>query len=182
MATFSGTLPEYSVKTSNGITWNITVSYVVTPSDNLDNYSISLTLAAKRGSSGTSYNEEGSSYVYYMVNGVKSDNRTVRWTIAGGNATATNIDTYTIDVSSNDVDFSNGIPIEVYWHTGVTSGYCPSSVTVSGTIEIPEEYAGLVYIDNGESFDAYLVYIDNGTSIDRYIPYIDNGTSWDLCS
>jgi hypothetical protein len=42
--------------------------------------------------------------------------------------------------------------------------------------------AGLVYIDNGSSFDAYMVYIDNGTSWDPYIPYIDNGSSWDICS
>lgn len=40
---------------------------------------------------------------------------------------------------------------------------------------------GLVYIDNGTSWDAYEVYIDNGTSWDKYIPYIDDGTSWNLC-
>lgn len=38
---------------------------------------------------------------------------------------------------------------------------------------------GLVYIDNGTSFEAYQVFIDNGTSWDQYIPYIDNGSSWD---
>ncbi len=39
---------------------------------------------------------------------------------------------------------------------------------------------GVVYIDNGTSFDAYQVYIDNGTSWDLYIPYIDNGTEFVL--
>lgn len=42
--------------------------------------------------------------------------------------------------------------------------------------------AGIVYIDNGTSFESYQCYIDNGTSWDQYIPYIDNGTSWDICN
>lgn len=180
MATFSGTLPVYSKETSGGVTWTVTVSYVVTPSDSLDSYSVKLTLKAKRGGSSTSYNESGSSYVYYTVNGVKSSKKTVNWTAEGG--TTITLGTYTTSVSSNDVDFSTGIPVNVYWYTGLSSDYCPSSVTVSGSIEIPEEYAGLIYIDNGTGFDSYLVYIDNGTSWERYIPYIDNGTSWDLCS
>lgn len=180
MATFSGVLPEYSKKTSGGVTWTVTVSYDVTPSDNLDGYSINLTLKAKRNGTSTSYNEEGSSYVYYTVNGIDSNKKVVKWTAEGGKTIT--VGTYTTEVSSNDVDFSNGIPVEVYWHTGITSNYCPASVTVSGAIEIPEEYAGLIYIDNGTSFDAYLVYIDNGTEWERYIPYIDNGISWDLCS
>lgn len=40
--------------------------------------------------------------------------------------------------------------------------------------------AGVVYIDNGSSWDAYQCYIDNGSSWDLYIPYIDNGSSWDI--
>lgn len=50
------------------------------------------------------------------------------------------------------------------------------------TVEAKWEAQGLVYIDNGNSFEAYQVYIDNGTSWDQYVPYIDNGTSWDMCS
>lgn len=40
--------------------------------------------------------------------------------------------------------------------------------------------AGVVYIDNGSSWDAYQCYIDNGSSWDLYIPYIDNGSSWSV--
>lgn len=50
-----------------------------------------------------------------------------------------------------------------------------ATVTTSGG-------AGLVYIDNGTSFDAYQVHIDNGSSWDLYMPYIDNGSGWDLYS
>ena len=39
--------------------------------------------------------------------------------------------------------------------------------------------SGLVYIDNGTSFEAYQVYIYNGSGWDLYIPYIDNGSGWD---
>ena len=44
------------------------------------------------------------------------------------------------------------------------------------------EISGVVYIDNGTSFEPYLAYIDNGTSWDLYLMYIDNGTSWDIVS
>lgn len=44
------------------------------------------------------------------------------------------------------------------------------------------EISGVVYIDNGTTFEPYLVYIDNGTSWDLYLAYIDNGTSWDIIS
>lgn len=40
---------------------------------------------------------------------------------------------------------------------------------------------GLIYIDNGTTFESYQCYVDNGTSWDMCIPYIDNGTSWDIC-
>lgn len=40
--------------------------------------------------------------------------------------------------------------------------------------------AGLVYIDNGSSLEAYQCYVDNGTSWDLVIPYVDNGTGWDM--
>lgn len=41
--------------------------------------------------------------------------------------------------------------------------------------------SGIIYIDNGSSFDAYQCYIDNGSSWDLCIPYIDNGSNWDIC-
>lgn len=41
---------------------------------------------------------------------------------------------------------------------------------------------GVVWIDNGSSFEAYQCYIDNGTSWDLCVPYIDNGSSWDAAT
>lgn len=185
MATYSGTLPVYTVNSSGDVTWNITVSYVVTPSTDLTSHSVELTVKANRDGWGTSYNTnetDSDSYFYYTVNGVKSSKKYVAFSVTGGDGDVT-IDTYTYSVSASSVDFSEGIPIIVYWYTGlVDNTYTPESFTVSGAITVPEEYAGLVYIDNGSGWDAYMVYIDNGSSWDRYIPYIDNGSSWDMCS
>lgn len=44
------------------------------------------------------------------------------------------------------------------------------------------EILGVVYIDNGTSFEPYLTYIDNGTSWDLYLAYIDSGTEWNIVS
>lgn len=44
------------------------------------------------------------------------------------------------------------------------------------------EISGVVYIDNGTSFEPYLAYIDNGTSWDLYLMYVDNGTNWNVIS
>lgn len=44
------------------------------------------------------------------------------------------------------------------------------------------EISGVVYIDNGTSFDPYLAYIDNGTSWDLYLMYVDDGTNWNIIS
>ena len=43
-----------------------------------------------------------------------------------------------------------------------------------------EKISGVVYIDNGSSYDMYEIYIDNGTSWDQYEAYIDNGSSFEL--
>ena len=55
-------------------------------------------------------------------------------------------------------------------------------------IDTPENHSveitykgGIVYIDNGTSFDEYEVWIDNGTTWEQYQVFIDNGTSWDEC-
>ena len=50
-----------------------------------------------------------------------------------------------------------------------------STLTTSGG-------AGLIYIGNGTSYDAYQIYIGNGTGYDLYLPYIGNGSSYDLFS
>lgn len=58
-----------------------------------------------------------------------------------------------------------------------------AAVTVAATAKVVEvQPQGLIYIDNGTSFEAYQIYIDNGSSWDLYEPYIDNGSSWVLYS
>lgn len=56
--------------------------------------------------------------------------------------------------------------------------------TGNATIDLYAQwkYSGVVYIDNGTTFEPYLPYIDNGTSWDLYLMYVDNGTSWDVIS
>ena len=44
------------------------------------------------------------------------------------------------------------------------------------------EISGVVYIDNGTSFEPYLAYIDNGTDWDLYLAYVDDGTRWNIIS
>ena len=45
-----------------------------------------------------------------------------------------------------------------------------------------EMSGGIVYIDNGITFEPYLPYIDNGTSWELYLAYVDDGTSWKTLS
>ena len=42
--------------------------------------------------------------------------------------------------------------------------------------------SGVVYIDNGTTFEPYLTYIDNGTSWDLYLMYVDDGIDWNIIS
>ena len=44
------------------------------------------------------------------------------------------------------------------------------------------EIAGVIYIDNGTTFEPYLTYIDNGTEWELYLAYIDDGTEWNIIS
>lgn len=44
------------------------------------------------------------------------------------------------------------------------------------------EISGVVYIDNGITFEPYLAYIDNGTDWDLYLMYVDDGTNWNIIS
>lgn len=45
-----------------------------------------------------------------------------------------------------------------------------------------EMSGGIVYIDNGITFEPYLPYIDNGTNWDVYLVYVDDGTNWNMMS
>lgn len=44
------------------------------------------------------------------------------------------------------------------------------------------EISGVIYIDNGTTFEPYLTYIDNGTGWDLYLAYVDDGTNWNIIS
>lgn len=44
------------------------------------------------------------------------------------------------------------------------------------------EISGIVYIDNGTSFEPYLAYIDNGNDWELYLMYVDNGVDWNIIS
>lgn len=44
------------------------------------------------------------------------------------------------------------------------------------------EISGVVYIDNGTTFEPYLAYIDNGTDWELYLMYVDDSTDWNIIS
>ena len=73
-----------------------------------------------------------------------------------------------------DQDDSSVVPTDLA--SNLTTG--DRTVTLYAVWEI----SGVVYIDNGTTFEPYLVYIDNGTSWDLYLAYVDNGTDWDIVS
>lgn len=60
---------------------------------------------------------------------------------------------------------------------GTTGSYTPTSSLTLFAIWAAE---GLVYIDNGTTYEPYTIWIDNGSSWDQYMAYIDNGSSWEL--
>ena len=103
-----------------------------------------------------------------------------------------NTDTFTLSSSSNSSLFSklasyltNGNSAIVIYNDSNPSSNSYSKAYLqitSATITVTYNELGVVYIDNGTTFEAYQVYIDNGSSWDLYAPYIDNGSSWDSCS
>lgn len=183
MAAFSG---SFTKTVDSGATWYLTILYTVTPSSDLTNYSVTLTLKAKRSGWGTSYNNTGTSYITYTVidKSVKVDlaNFSIIGVDGDGGGEVT-LGTSTINIPASSVDFSSGISVNVYWYTGILSNeYIPESMSINGYIAIPEEYAGLVYISNGSSWEPYMVYISDGVNWIRHIPYISDGTNWNMCS
>ena len=94
----------------------------------------------------------------------------------------TTVDYY--DISVNTSKLSSGKTYYLFlWAS--TSKSNPTFLVIQPTAAVNHTISitvnkGLVYIDNGTSFEAYQVYIDNGSGWDLYIPYIDNGSSWDM--
>lgn len=87
----------------------------------------------------------------------------------------------------NGYQSSSSSTANAYYNGTNAGGTLNSYPTMGGEatrtlgIRVVYELNGVVYIDNGTSFDAYQVFIDNGTDWEQYIPYIDNGTDWDVC-
>lgn len=167
--------------TLGSITWTARIVYTLTPSTDLSSFTVKSTLSVKRSDSTTAWNEVGTSYATYTINGVASSKVYKDWEVSGG--AWTTVSTYTTTVKANDIDYSVGIPVSVYWYTGVKSAdYTPESMTITGNIAIPNEYAGIIHIGNGTSWDKYEVYVGDGTKWIKCIPYVGDGTKWVLCN
>lgn len=83
------------------------------------------------------------------------------------------------------ITFASSPEYEILTHTVNSSAFTSGgSHTVTGAVAVATttRILGIIYIDNGTTFEKYMVFIDNGTSWDQYIPYIDNGTGWDQYS
>lgn len=126
---------------------------------------------------------------------------TITYNLNGGTNSSSNPSTYNVlyGVTFSDPTLAGAKFLGWYINgtkvTGINPGenatfssasdlYSRLSARMTGniTVEAKWEAQGLVYIDNGSSFDAYQIFIDNGSSWDQYVPYIDNGSSWDLYS
>ena len=100
------------------------------------------------------------------------------------------IETFKLDESNNTTLFNNlkdylsngNSAIIIYNDDDTTTDFYSRHYLEAYQITIKVTYddEGVVYIDNGTTFEAYQIYIDNGTSWDLYVPYIDNGSGWDL--
>lgn len=99
-------------------------------------------------------------------------------------------ETFTLDSNNNTILFNNlknylsngNSAIIIYNDDDTSSDFYSRHFLQIAEITITVTYDsddGVIYIDNGTTFEAYQIYIDNGTGWDLYIPYIDNGSSWD---
>lgn len=61
------------------------------------------------------------------------------------------------------------------------ANYCPVEGTKpSGTLKLTDIPRGFVYIDNGETVEAYQCFIDDGAAFNHHMPYADNGAAFDM--
>lgn len=139
--------------------------------------SITYTFTIAPVTSGYNWSQQGTNISYTItINGTNYTG-----TIPSYNGTSTvTLKTGTVNIAHNtDGTKTLSYSFNVTDRDGLsyTCGAASKSGTLALTAITPQ---GLVYIDNGSSWDAYQVYIDNGSSWDRYIPYIDNGSSWDM--
>lgn len=167
---------------------SIPVSYSVAGS--------SCTAAAAVPTQSTTFSSPALLYTNPTVNNFTATpsgtNAALSWSAAAGMNNS--IKHYAITITNNSTgayvtDFTT--TNTSYTVTGLTPGitykfnlYAVGTYSNSSTItrETTVSYFGLVWIDNGSTFEAYQVFIDNGSSWDQYIPYIDNGSGWDECN
>ncbi len=83
--------------------------------------------------------------------------------------------------STTDISISASWVLEDNGQTDSHFPYCGMSAAISINATLPALSQGVIYIDNGTSFDAYQIWIDNGSGWDLYEAYIDNGSGWDKC-
>lgn len=182
--TIQGTVSQNaSDGSSNGWEFYMEVSYTQDATNNQTTFTVHQYLKSK-------YRRFASNYSY--KNSIGSNNtgtKTVtNTTYYGSDSTSWVIvdivPEYTVTVTHQSngqvASGSDSITLSSYFLCD-GSGYGPGKCNASVTLTIPQITRGLVYIDNGSSWDAYQVFIDNGSSWDQYIPYIDNGSSWDQC-
>ena len=123
---------------------------------------------SKRASAGAAYTPTATETVY------------AQWTETTGAYSAVTLPTAAqcTRAGFNLLGFATG-------STAATAAYAPgASYTPSGNVTLYAVWqaAGLVYIDNGTSLEAYMVFIDNGSGWDQYAPHIDNGSAFVLYS
>lgn len=88
--------------------------------------------------------------------------------------------------SESDIEL-NGYTKKLYAegednHTMGTSWTDGATKTDTFTFYAVWEITGVVYIDNGTTFEPYLAYIDNGTEWELYLAYVDDGVDWNIIS
>lgn len=118
----------YGAKSSTG--WQLRLDYSVSQSIADNKSTLSLTLYIYDGT-GESYNLDANS-CYYTLQGTKVYNpyryNSRGWYKLGGKS---------ITVAHNNMG-KGSVVLSADWHSGFTSSYTPSSLTVSGTVNLPD--------------------------------------------
>lgn len=119
---------------------------------------------------------------YYGTAGAVADT----YRLASGKVNHTNISSakkaFTINISIKTLQPSTTYYLYL-WGGDTTTASTLITVSATSNHTVTLAYnAGLVYIDNGGSLEAYQAYIDNGKDWELYMPYIDNGASFEMYS
>ena len=157
---------------TDGAAMGLKCTWAIDSQSSTDNTSVISWTLESDGASGYSFDTGNISLV---IDGTVAYSQQSKITVAGGGAWSKS-GTLTVE---HDADGTKTLDISIV--AGIWA-YTSSNCTGADTFELDPIARGLVYIDNGSSFDAYQVYIDNGTAWDLHIPFIDNGTVWEMCN